>query len=264
MKTLTLFAIVLLGIGCVPGVAMGCPVFREPAVNFAGLTSQDQINQYFSNVVEPQIWAAQDELISCHRRLVDEAPRGYKADTRARNDIENEQWGADLSRFVQRFNQASKAHLALLAAQPFKDAYSGQGMASRGGAAYSQEQARSAPPPKGSLWTGVPPSSSNTATQRPGDGGESAQSGRQGSGRPTYQPITHCAQVVRRAERSDELHNRCTTTLEFFWRDRGDKWNSMTTITAGKYHPYAGRVLQAVACRQGDLFDKKRGLCVDW
>lgn len=233
MNGMAILAIALLGIGSAPSPASSCPAFREPAVNFAGLTSRDQISEYFSRVVEPQIWAAQDELISCHRRLVDEAPRGYKGETRTRNDIESEQWGADMSRFVQRFTQASNAHLALLAAQPFQGAYSAH-------------------------------SSARTSDQTAGDGAGGGQGRNQGSARPTYAPYTHCAEVVHKTQSNDELYNQCDRALEFYWRDGGANWNSMTTIAPGKHYPYAGKVLQVVACSKGDLFDKSRKVCVDW
>lgn len=91
----------------------------------------------------------------------------------------------------------------------------------------------------------------------------------QNSGRPTYAPYTNCAKIVRKTKTTAErLYNQCDQPLGFWWRDAdlngGADFNSMSEIAPGNFHPYAGNVQEVIACRKGDLFNKRSRVCEDY
>lgn len=232
--------------------AFACEPFREPAVNFSGITTEAELIEYFGGI-EQQYNSQQDRLHECHRRAMDNAPRGGLSDQRNRNDLESDRWIADMSAFNKQAWAMGKAHLALLAAQPFKGAYDPRSVASTGGASRSASTVNSSPGnPSGNSLSA---SASSSAKQS-----RSAASG----GRPTYQPFTNCVQITPPGPNQPQrIHNVCDQPLEVYWQDAGGGW-SMTTIAAGQYYSGGEKPMRTLACHKGDLYTKDRGLCTEW
>lgn len=231
MKTITAIVLSLASIA----TCVACPTFREPAVNFAGITTQVELEKYLWDE-----FAASSSRLSKEHESVLQCIQQERIKTGRYDQLraEAEQYQADVDRFRAQVKQAGKAHLALIAAQPFKGAYTGAGMASTGGA-------------------GRLSSSSTESSSRSASTAASSGSGK------TYTPWQHCIRVERAYETTPQkIMNLCDQPIEAHWQDTGGGWNQVTIPVRDEY--LGGYKSQgAWACAANDSFDRKLSVCKD-
>jgi hypothetical protein len=101
-----------------------CPRFQEPRINFKGITTEEQFNEYFMKQLFREMEQQQRDFFDCKDREIVRLPLGeerYQAELRLGR--EGDEFEADFDRFLKAADKAGKAHLALIAAQPIKGAY---------------------------------------------------------------------------------------------------------------------------------------------
>jgi len=113
--------------------------FREPRVNFEGITTKAQMDEYLTTVFD-QVSDDQDRVFKCIDRWSD-AQTHFNGESVRQQDAMSDQWLTDSNRFIRQVEMAAKDHLAMIASQPAPGTYTGQGMSSGG----ARSNASSAP-----------------------------------------------------------------------------------------------------------------------
>lgn len=133
--------IAILGLLFGTGTCLACSDFREPPVSFEGVKTRADLTHYIYQLrnTEYPDGMMDTEHHNCTMALI-ESEELYGGDHLARD----RRYKADKQRFLEQVKQAGEAHLALLAAQPFKGSYDGSAANSTGTASKSNPSSTNA------------------------------------------------------------------------------------------------------------------------
>lgn len=228
-----------------PRFAQACDgAFREPAVNFAGITTRQQMDDYMGRILWDELGQSQQtRILDCYRAESKAAKTAGNWDLAdelsSQHDEESGRWLADFNRFSRQLEAAGKSHLALLASQPVAGMYSGYQSAPNNKAADSR-----------------PSPSSQESSSRSVAANSSSSNGNR-----AYAPWQHCFEAVAATATTPQMiKNLCDQPIEAHWRDTGGGWNQVTipitSVYRGGYPVAAGW-----ACAANDSFDRQMKKC---